>query len=83
MAEGTANDRNTPAMYSGTIGLGYIFDNTNFHSLFVKTPRLSGVLICAEHGAILGGENPLHAVEVGSASLGKGVHREVKSEGSR
>ena len=39
--------------------------------------------MCAEHGAILGGENPLHAVEVGSASLGKGVHREVKSEGSR
>ena len=39
--------------------------------------------LCAEHGAILGGENPLHAVEVGSASLGKGVHREMESEGSR
>jgi len=39
--------------------------------------------MCAEHGAILGGGNPLHAVEVGSASLGKGVYREVESEGSR
>ena len=28
--------------------------------------------MCAEHGATLGGENPLHAVEVGSASLGQG-----------
>jgi hypothetical protein len=37
----------------------------------------------ARHGAVLGGESPLHAVEVGSASLGKGVHREVESEGSR
>ena len=32
---------------------------------------------------ILGGESPLHVVEIGSASLGKGVHREVESEGSR
>ena len=45
--------------------------------------RRSPGLLCAEHGAILGGENPLHAVEVGSASLGKGVHREMESEGSR
>jgi hypothetical protein len=39
--------------------------------------------VCAKHGAILGGERPLHAVEIGSASLGKGVHREVESKGSR
>jgi hypothetical protein len=38
---------------------------------------------CAKHGAIPGGESPLHAVEIGSASLGKGVHREMESEGSR
>lgn len=31
----------------------------------------------------LGGGSPLHAVEVGSASLGKGVFREEESEGSR
>ncbi len=42
-----------------------------------KQPKL-----CAEHNVILGGESPLHAVEIGSASLGKGVHREVESEGS-
>jgi len=39
--------------------------------------------LCAKHGAVLGGESPLHAVEIGSASLGKGVHREAESEGSR
>jgi hypothetical protein len=39
--------------------------------------------LCAEHGAVLGGESPLHTVETGSVSLGKGVHREVESEGSR
>ena len=39
--------------------------------------------LCAEHGVDLGGESPLHAVETGSASLGKGVYREVESEGSR
>ena len=38
---------------------------------------------CARHGAVLGGESPLHAAEVGSASLGQGVHREGESEGSR
>jgi hypothetical protein len=31
----------------------------------------------------LGGESPLHAVEIGSASLGKDVHRKMESEGSR
>ena len=39
-------------------------------------------IMCAEYGAVLGGESPLHAVETGSASLGKGVHREVESEES-
>jgi hypothetical protein len=38
---------------------------------------------CARHGAMLGGESPLPAVEVGRVSLGKGVHREMESEGSR
>jgi hypothetical protein len=38
---------------------------------------------CSENPINLGGESPLHAVEIGSASLGKGVHREVKSEGGR
>ena len=41
-----------------------------------------GILMCAEYGANLGGESPLHAVDVGSASLGKGVYREVESEES-
>jgi hypothetical protein len=44
--------------------------------------RNQGYLKCARHGAVLGGESPLHAVEVGSASLGKGAHREMGSEGS-
>ena len=30
----------------------------------------------------LGGESPLRAVMTGTASLSKGVHREVESEGS-
>jgi len=34
------------------------------------------VEVCAEHGANLGGENPLPAVGIGRASLGKGVSRE-------
>ena len=38
--------------------------------------------MCTEYGAVLGGASPLHAVEIGSASLGKGVHREVESEES-
>ena len=41
------------------------------------------LLACARHGAVSGGESPLYAVEIGSTSLGKGVHREVGSEGSR
>lgn len=38
---------------------------------------------CAGHGANLGGESPLWAESNRSISLGKGVHREVESEGSR
>ena len=49
----------------------------------MDTPLLAAGLLCAEHGAVLGGGSPLHTVETGSASLGKGVHREVESEGSR
>ena len=37
---------------------------------------------CARHGTVLGGGSPLSAVEIGRTSLGKGVHREVESEGS-
>ena len=51
--------------------------------LAMDTPLLAAGLLCAEHGAVLGGGSPLHTVETGSASLGKGVHREVESEGSR
>ena len=36
----------------------------------------------ARHGVFLGGVSPLRAVSVGTASLGKGAHREVGSEGS-
>jgi len=48
-----------------------------------RVSRFIRLQLCAKHGAILGGESPLHAVEIGSASLGKGVHREMESEGSR
>ena len=37
----------------------------------------------AGHGAKVGGESPLWAKSNRSTSLGKGVHREVESEGSR
>ncbi len=47
-----------------------------------KSDQESLLATCAEHGANLGGESPLPAEEVGRASLGKGVHREMKSEGS-
>ena len=43
---------------------------------------MDGLSTCAEYGAVLGGESPLHTVETGSASLSKGVHREVESEES-
>ncbi len=36
----------------------------------------------ARHVVHLGGESPLRAVMTGTASLSKGVHREVESEGS-
>ena len=36
-----------------------------------------------KHEIYLGGASPLSAVEIGRTSLGKGVHREVESEGSR
>ncbi len=36
----------------------------------------------ARHGALLGGESPLRAVSIGTASLGKDVCREAESEGS-
>jgi len=38
---------------------------------------------CARHGAQLSGESPQWAESNWSTSLGKGVHREVGSEGSR
>jgi hypothetical protein len=38
--------------------------------------------MCAGHGAKLGGESPLRAELRRFVSLGKGVHREVESEGS-
>ena len=38
---------------------------------------------CAGHGADLSGESPLLADSNWSTSLGKGVHREMESEGSR
>jgi transposase len=38
--------------------------------------------VCAGHGAKLGGESPLRAELRRFVSLGKGVHREVESEGS-
>ena len=38
--------------------------------------------MCAGHGADLSGESPLWAELNRSTSLGKGVHREVESEGS-
>ena len=39
--------------------------------------------MCAGHGAYLGGESPSWAESIRFTSLGKGVHREVGSEGSR
>ncbi len=39
-------------------------------------------LLCARHAVHFGGESPLRAVMTGTASLSKGVHREVESEGS-
>lgn len=39
--------------------------------------------LCAGHGADLSGESPLLADSNWSTSLGKGVHREMESEGSR
>ena len=38
--------------------------------------------MCAKHGAIPSGVSPLLAMSMGITSLDKGVHREVKSEGS-
>jgi hypothetical protein len=48
----------------------------------VSKPRYWGFLMCAGHGAKLGGESPLRAELRRFVSLGKGVHREVESEGS-
>ena len=45
-------------------------------------PKLDHPPLCARHVVHLGGESPLRAVMTGTASLSKGVHREVESEGS-
>jgi len=42
-----------------------------------------GLLLCARHEQQLGGERPLRARQQEALAEGKGVHREVKSEGSR
>ena len=52
-------------------------------SLHRLCERSAAIHACAKHAVVLGGESPLHAVKIGSASLGKGVHCEVESEGSR
>ena len=51
----------------------------------IKNQPLSGWfgIMCARHGAHLGGVSPLLALSMGIMSLCKGVHREVKSEGSK
>jgi hypothetical protein len=49
---------------------------------FSILPLYSPELKCTGYGADLGGESPLRAVETGSASRGKGVHREMESEES-
>ena len=51
---------------------------------FLGGPPDSGgdASLCARHVVHLGGESPLRAVMTGTASLSKGVHREVESEGS-
>jgi len=51
--------------------------------LVFKRTQVCVLFVCAEHGTYLGGESPLSAVEVGSSSLGKGVHREMESERSQ
>ena len=47
------------------------------------SPRRVATEMCAGHGVELGGESPLWAELNRSISLGKGVYREVESEGSR
>jgi hypothetical protein len=49
----------------------------------LPTHQMGEIKTCAKHGVDLGGGSPLHTVETGSVSLGKGVHREVEFEGSR
>ena len=53
--------------------------------MFLSAVRLMAkrpIALCARHVMHLGGESSLRAVVTGTASLGKGVHREVGSEGS-
>jgi hypothetical protein len=45
-------------------------------------PHNRGLFWCARHGRQLGGESPLRAVVVGTASQRQGLYREVKTEGS-
>ena len=47
----------------------------------VFTPRLEE--LCARHAHKLGGVSPLQALQCELLAKGKGVHREVESEGSR
>jgi len=44
---------------------------------------LASGILCAGHGEDLGGESPLRAVEIGTASLGQGAESDLGSEGSR
>ena len=48
-----------------------------------NSPMLASGILCAGHGEDLGGESPLRAVEIGTASLGQGAESDLGSEGSR
>lgn len=65
-----------------------IFYNIRKHNLMKNFIKILNIFIvnilhmCAKHGAFSSGASPLLALSMGITSLGKGVHREVKSEGS-
>ena len=70
------------SLYTLQIALLIISSGTPLHT---GQPDVSGCphTVCAEHGAYLGGESPLWGLQCQPLAEGKGVHREVESEGSR
>ena len=69
-------------MWAGSHNQGYVKRGSQTDKYKTRSVGAGVFYWCARHVKHLGGESPLRAVMAGTASLSKGAHREVGSEGS-